>query len=386
MRRSTRGLVRLALGAVGSLGSLEACGATPASTAPALACSALDGSSATDGLWIASDYSSSRVGAFALGGALTVTTGVDLGADPALSLSRGRAFYVARDQDVVFELDPACGFPKSRFSVHQASHTGSSNPQAVAVATDGSLWVPLYDVPALLVLDSTGALERMIDLSGEDGDGNPNASAIAIVDTPAGEKAFVALERLNDKDGLKSEQPSWMLRVDVARRTVDTHVALVGRNPFGMVADGASLWLSEPGNFDDATETNAGIERFDTTTSTTALVAREPDLGGSVAEVAVNGGCGVAIVADPTASNATSLVTFDPATGQVLAAAVRSPLATTGFDLQGLAWKAGVLLAGDRRRLSAGYPVHAFDAEAGCDLRERTPITLFLPLPPIEIR
>jgi streptogramin lyase len=386
MRRSSRGMVRPRFGLLASLGVLAGCGSTPASTAPAPVCSALDGASVGDGLWIATDYSSSQVGAFALGGALTATGGVDLGGDPALSLSRGRAFYLARDQDVVFELDPACGVPKSRFSVHQASHTGSSNPHGVAVASDGSLWVTLYDVPALLVLSSAGAPEKTIDLSGYDGDGNPNADSIAIVDTPAGEKAFVALERLDDKDSLKSEQPSWMLRVDVASRTVDTHVALVGRNPFAMVADGSALWLSDPGNFYDATETNAGIERFDTTTSTTALVLREPDLGGSVAEVAVNGGCGVAIVADPTASNATSLVTFDPVTGDVLAATARSPLATSGFDLQGLAWKAGVLLAGDRRRLSAGYPVHAFDAEAGCDLRERMPITLFLPRPPIAVR
>jgi hypothetical protein len=337
------------------------------------------------GLWVASDYASSAVGAFATTGALTSTAAVDLGADPALAASRGRAFFVARDQDLVFELDPACGTPKGRFSVHQASHAGPSNPQGVAVGSDGSLWVPLYDVPSLLVLDAAGAAAQTIDLSPYDGDGNPNASAVAIVDTPAGEKAFVALERLADRDGLKSEQPSWMLRVDVATRTVEAHVELVGRNPFAMFASADALWLAEPGNFDSAADPMAGIERFDTATSTTALVAREVDLAGSVAEVAVNGGCGVAIVADPTAANATSLVTFDPGTGSVLATAGRSPLATQGFDLQGLAWKEGALLVGDRRRVPAGYPVHAFAATAGCELRERAPVTLFLPLPPVAL-
>ena len=41
-----------------------------------------------------------------------------------LSASRGRAFFIARDDDLIFELDPACGTPKSQFSVHQASHRG----------------------------------------------------------------------------------------------------------------------------------------------------------------------------------------------------------------------------------------------------------------------
>jgi streptogramin lyase len=336
-------------------------------------------------MWIASDYSSSQVGAFALGGELTATTGINLGADPALAVSRGRSFYIARDQDVVFELDPATGAPMKPFSVHQASHAGSSNPHGVAVASDGSLWVTLENVPSLLVLDPGGAVERTIDLSPYDGDGNPNADALAIVDTPAGEKAFVTLERLADADGLKSEQPSWMLRVDVATRTVETHVELAGRNPFAVAASEGALWLAEPGNFDTITETAAGVERFDTATSTTALVARETELGGSVAEVAVQGGCAVAIVADPTPANATSIVTFDPATGATIAPSASSPLATRGFDLQGLAWKDGALLVGDRRRLSAGYPVHAFDVDARCGLRERAPITLFLPLPPIAL-
>lgn len=363
--------------------SLAACGSAPASIPSAPSCGALDGGS--DGLWIGSDYSSSQVGAFTLGGALTSTTGINLGADPALSVSRGRAFYLARDQDIIFELDP-CGRLGTRFSVHQPSYAGPSNPHGVAVAADGSLWVTLDNVPSLLVLSPARVVERTIDLSAYDSDGNPNADAIAILDTPFGEKAFVTLERLSDRDGLRSEQPSWMLRTDVATRSVEATVELVGRNPFAMFVSGASLWLAEPGNFDNATEPTAGVERFDTATSTTALIVREPDLGGSAAEVAVNGGCAVVIVADSSPANATSIVTFDPATGAVLATAAHSPLATDGFDLEGLAWKGPALLVGDRRRLAAGYPVHAFDANDRCELRERAPVTLFLPLPAIALQ
>lgn len=354
--------------------------AASSSPAPAPSCSGYDG------LWAASDYSSSAVGAMSLGGRLTSTTGVDLGADPALSLSRGRAFFVARDSDWIFELDPACGTPRSRFSVHQPSHEGPSNPQDVAVANDGSLWVPLYDVPRLIVLATTGAAMRAIDLSAYDADGNPNASAIAITDTPGGEKAFVALERLADHDSFKSEQASWMLRVDVATGTVEAHVELAGRNAFGMSENGAVLWLAEPGDFNSATDALAGVERFDTDMSTTALVVREKDLGASVTEVAVAGRCGAAIVADPTPNvNATSLAVFDTTTGAVIASGSRSPLRTDQFDLQGLVWKGGSLLVGDRRRAATGYPVHVFDVGPACSLVERAG-ALFLPLPPIAFR
>ena len=149
------------------------------------------------------------------------------------------------------------------------------------------------------------------NLSSYDTDGNPDADAIAIVDTPAGEKAFVALDRLNPYP--TSVQPSWMLRIDVATATVEAHVPLAGLNPFGsMQLVGTDLWLAEPGNFDDATEATAGIERFDTSTSTSELVIHEADLGGSVAQVSVTSGCGVAIVADATPNvNATSLATFE---------------------------------------------------------------------------
>jgi hypothetical protein len=73
-------------------------------------------------------------------------------------------------------------------------------------------------------------------------------------------------------------------------------------------------------------ETDAGIERFDTATSTTRLFVSERDLGGSVSEVAVTDGCGVAIVAGPQRDvNPTSLVTFDPVTGKALSSA-RAPV------------------------------------------------------------
>jgi hypothetical protein len=374
------------LGPLGAMACLAAaCGSSPApaSSPEAGACTP------SDALWASSDYSSSAVGSLQLSGPITATTGrVDLGADPALSVSHGDAFFVARDLDTLFALDPVCGTPTRSYNVHVASQSGSSDPQDVAVASDGSLWVPLYGVPSVLVLSPAGEVTSTIDLSSYDADGNPDASSIAIVDTPAGEKAFVALERLDNSNGnvYLCDQPSWMLRIDVATAAVEATIVLAGRNPFAMENDGGILWLAEPCNFDDATETNAGIERFDTSTSTSTLVATEPELGGSVAEVTVSSGCGVAIVANAVTNvNATSLVTFDPAGGAVLADASSSPLTTDGFDLEGLAWIGGAVAVGDRNRASDGYPVHVLDATAACILTERDD-TVFLPLPPVGVR
>jgi streptogramin lyase len=343
----------------------------------------------TDALWASSDYSSSAVGALSLSGALVSSTGhPDLGLDPALASSRGRAFFVARDLDLVFELDPRCGTPRKQYSAHVASPRGpNSDPYDVGVAHDGSLWIPLYLAAKVLVLPADGSAARTIDLSPYDGDGNPEAMGIAMVDTPAGEKAFVPLQRLNPYP--KSTQPSWMLRIDVATARVEAQVVLAGRNPFGLTADGSgALWLAEPGNYDLADEPLAGVERFDTAASTSALVVHEVDLGGSVSEVSVSAGCGAAIVADATSANATALVTFDPASGAVRLDASHSPLSTAGagggFFLEGLTWLNGSLLIGDRRRAADGYPVHRLAADA-CTLTAQ-PDSIFLPLPAVAVR
>ena len=364
--------------AAACLGALGACtGGSPSGSAAPSSCPA------AMAVWAASDYSSSAVGSLSLAGALTSVTGaVDLGADPALSVSGGRAFFVARDLDAIFELD-GCGAPKQRFSAHAGTASAMSDPYAVAVAGDGKLWIPLYLAASVLVLNADGSVAQTIDLSSYDSDGNPDASDIAIVDTPAGEKAFVTLGRLNPYP--QSVQPSWMLRIDVATGQIEAQIVLAGRNPFSITQAGSILWLADPGNFDDATESDAGVERFDTSTSTTVLFTSETALGGSVAEVAVSGACAAAIVAGPTTNvNPTALVTFDPTTGTALRTVADSPLATPGFDLEGLAWVSGDLLVGDRQRGTDGYPVHDFAATAACALTERDN-ALVLPLPPVAI-
>ena len=312
------------------------------------------------------------------------TTGFDLGKDPQLTESNGRTFFLARDNDLFFELDPRCGTPIARFSVnHLKSASGASaNPHDVAVAKDGSLVVALFNTPKLAILKDGQA--RTIDLSSYDADGNPEIESVRVI----GDKAFVALERLTwENNQLLSKQPSQMLRIDVASGAVESVVELAGRNPFNPMKEHAgALFLAEPGSFNAAAEPLAGVERFDTATMTTKLLVQEKDLGGSVTEIAITDGCAAAIVAGPIPDvNPTALVTFDPVTGRVLSNATAPAFGPTpGFDLQGLAWKDGNLYVGDRRSAAPAYRIHVFSKSDACTLHELR--TIDLPRPPVALR
>jgi hypothetical protein len=323
--------------------------------------------------------------------------GAELGSDPVLSATNGRVFFVARDRDRVIELDPACGTPMHVVPLDALAprdslgKTSTANPHDVAAAKDGTLLAPLYYTPKLAFLKD-GQIES-IDLSTYDSDGNPEADAVSVVDVGGTEKAFVTLERLTveyrgNAVAFASKQPSQMLRVDVATRKAEAVIDLAGRNPFNPMAelDGA-LFLAEPGDFDSATDDAAGIERFDTATSTTRLLVTEKDLGASVVQVAVTKGCGVAIVAGPQPTfNPTSVITFDPESGQILttlAAPLLGP--TTRYDLYGLTWRGDKLYVGDRRRGANGYPIHVFQRTDRCTLTS-VPGTIDLTQAPIALR
>jgi hypothetical protein len=347
----------------------------------ASACSSSDDEPATSGsaelVVAASDYSSSQVCA-APGGC---RTGADLGKDPMLAATNGRVFFVARDKDLLIELDPASAIPLSRTPVRPEG-SAIANPHDVAASKDGTLFVPLYNLGRIAIVKDGKLDANAIDLSSYDADGNPEADAIRIVEVGGVEKAFVTLERLTfEGNALVSKQTSQMLRIDVASRTVEATIELAGRNPFNpmTLADGA-LYMAEPGNFDAAKEDGAGIERFDVATSTSRLVVPEKDLEGSVAEVAVDGECGAAIVAGPEKTvNPTSVIAFHARDGKP-SAAVLGP--TAGYDLQGLAWRGNLLYVGDRRELT----VHVFERDgASCALRD-TGRTIPLPQRPVALR
>jgi hypothetical protein len=367
----------------------------------ALACGSQAPASASssgpfDAVVAASDYMSSQIGAVALDGGSGFTGGVDLGIDPALSTSRGRDFFLARDIGVFFELDPMTGqpLPGAMFDANDPGHAGSSDPQDVAVDPAGDLWVVRYDIPSILILGPDGSPDgNPVDISSYDSDGNPQAAFIRIVDAPGApsdstSKAYVFLQRLSPE--LLPNKPSMILRIDVMTRAVEAAIPLLGENVFEVTeldpATGA-FFLAESGTFSVADEPHAGIEAFDVASETSKMLVTKHALGASPAEVAVTAGCAVAIVADASSANVTTLVSFDPVTGTELQPLAGPVLPTSaGFFLQGTAWLTGdVLLVGDGDPAQPrASKLHVFDRTGGCTLTER-PATLPLPLKAIAI-
>lgn len=346
----------------------------PTAEAPPESCTA------REALVLLSDYSSTFVGAIDTTRA-ELWSAAEFGRDPQLRTSGGEAFLVARyDQGTVFRLNPACGFATEQIGVNRIK---GENPQDVALAPDGSLWVPKLNVPELTVRRPDGRLES-IDLSGYDDDGNPQAASILRVDHPGGSSMYVALERLDDDDWPKSKLPSLLVRFDAATLQEQGRFTLRGRNPFGLLGEAnGHIVLAAPGSFDADDEPDAGIELFDPRTDSSRLLVAETALGGSVVEVAIDGRCGVAIVAGPEVDvNPTWIVSFDAETG-ALGPRLMEP--TAGYDLQGLAWSNGSLYVGDRRRHGANYRIHRFTRSTdGCILQPSDPIPV--PQQPVALR
>ena len=195
----------------------------------------------------------------------------------------------------------------------------------------------------------------------------------------------MTIERLDDADFPTSKQPSQMLQIDVETASVDAAIDLQGKDPFNTIAEhDGMLYLAEPGSFDANDDPLAGVERFDTKTRQSQILVSERVIGGSVAEVAVSAGCAAAIVAGPEHDvNPTSLVTFDPQTGQITAVAMAP---TPGYDLQGLAWQGQTLYVGDRREGAGGFRVHVLERDGDSCVLHESARTIDLPQRPVALR
>jgi streptogramin lyase len=349
----------------------------------------------------ASDYSSSALGVLAIDGGMAFGASAALGADPALAASHGRVFWINRTLGSIIELDPKCntviGGPWLANDPGTTNATGGSNPQDVAVAPDGSLWVARLDEPSILILSADGASQQCrVDLSTVTGPRvNPYMSSIRIISNPAVDqgaaKAYVTLEMLTVEPGGDEVPlgPSYLARIDVATQRIEAHLELKGRNPFGLMVEyEGALYLAEPGSWSDARETNAGIEMVDLASFTSELLLKESDIGASVAQVSINGSCLTAIVADPSSYNYTSLISFDTNTGSIVTPlSQRFLYSTAGYELEGMAWlDGGINVVGDRTAVDGkGYAVHVLEASASCTLKERS-TSLYVPQEPIAFQ
>jgi hypothetical protein len=371
---------------LGVLAVLGGCGDPASETVPSGEAGATCAASSV--IVAASDYSSSEVGLLALDGAAHFYQGgSSLGTDPALASSRGRLFWIDRYGGKVIELDPKCATPlASAWSANDDAAAGS-DPQDIAVAEDGTLWIARFDVPTILIKSSNGLTSLgTLDLSGIAGR-NPYMSSIRIIDGAGGSKAYVTLEMLNDD--LVSVDPSDIVKIDVTTRAIEATLQLKGRNPFGLIVETKeALWLAEPGQTDEVGETAAGIERVDLEAFTSKLIVRESDIGASVDQVSITSGCGTAIDMGPGPVNVTSMISFDVTSGDIKTSLADGFLYTdAGFELAGMAWlDGGVNLVGDRTTIPGkGYRVHAVSAASDCTLTER-PLSLFAPEAPVALQ
>jgi hypothetical protein len=287
---------------------------------------------ATRGYVLTTDYTSGTLGVVDLATHAVTPDVAAVSADPVARCYRGLVYVVNRfGYDNIQVIDPAQGYA----TVRQFSVGNGSNPQDIAFASPTRAYVSRLGSPDLLIVDpSTGAELGVVPLGAwADGDGNPEVAHLAVV----GDLLFVALERLAN---FAPADTGLVVVVDMRADTVyDADpaapgvqvVRLAGMNP------GTDFARPEPGGEGEPTHLfigcsgrwgvlDGGVD--DIVVPAAANLALEPirsrgfvvteaALGGDVLDVVAGRGHPYAIVSD-VAYN-TSLVSWDPATGALLA-------------------------------------------------------------------
>jgi len=197
-----------------------------------------------------------------------------------------------------------------------------SNPQDMALANDGSIWVTQYEETKVAILSEDSDQARAVDLAGyADADGKPDMSAITIV----GETAYVALRRLSR--GFQPESPSVLVAVDTGTLAARKVLDFPARNPWQEFRRrGDSLWatciggpLSQPPVLD------AALVRIDLTTGAAESVASQQGLNGFVTAFDfLDDRRVVASVAAYESGNPTAIVVIDVVARMVTATWMRT--------------------------------------------------------------
>src|ERR1700691_2978591 len=112
-----------------AVGAAVACTGTPPPTGT---CGSVDAGSPVpteqcasyDAIVASSDYVSSAVGLVSLTKSPSFVPGADLGADPVLTSSAGRYFWIARDLGQIIEVDPSCLRAKATYNVNDDDDAG----------------------------------------------------------------------------------------------------------------------------------------------------------------------------------------------------------------------------------------------------------------------
>jgi len=213
--RRHAGLGIVALAACGAV-AVAACGAPEPDELPDLSQASLVLTTAAD------DYSVGGLAAFAAGWQAPIDAAT-LHGDAVVTVDGPTTYAINRlGMDTVRRYDALGERPSWEISTGRGS-----NPHAVARVGD-ALLITRYEVTALWVVDArSGELLREIDVSSyADSDGLPEPSSAI----PMGDRALVALQRLDRPGGWAPDPIGQILVVDPARGQVDAALD-VGPNP-----------------------------------------------------------------------------------------------------------------------------------------------------------
>ena len=285
----------------------------------------------TKGYILTTDYTSGTLSVVDLATRAITRDVAVVSPDPFERWYRGLLYVVNRyGYDNVQVIDPAQGCA----TVRQFSVGNGTNPQDIAFASPSKAYVSRLGSPDLLIVDpSTGATLGVIPLAAwADADGNPEAAHLAVV----GDLLFVALGRLAN---FVPADTGLVVVVDMRADTVydadpltpgTQVVKLRSLNPgtdFALLPgaephSASHLYIGCSGSWGAL---DGGVEDIVVPAQdgqpgaihSAGFVITEAALAGDVLDVVVGGGHPYAIVSD--AAGNTSLVSWDPGTGSLLA-------------------------------------------------------------------
>jgi len=286
----------------------------------------------TKGYILTTDYTSGTLSVVDLATRVVTCDVATVSSDPVARCYRGLIYVVNRyGYDNVQVIDPAQGYA----TVRQFSVGNGTNPQDIAFASPSKAYVSRLGSPDLLIVDpSTGANLGVIPLGAwADADGNPEAAHLAV----AGDLLFVALGRLAN---FVPADTGLVVVVDMRADTVydadpltpgTQVVRLRGLNPgtdFAVLLGAGPLsdshlyigcsgrWGAWDGGVEDivvpAPDGPPGAIH------SAGFAITEAALGGDIMSVIADGGGHPYAIVSDAASN-TSLVSWDPGTGSLLA-------------------------------------------------------------------
>jgi hypothetical protein len=277
--------------------------------------------------------------------------------------------------------------PQNGFATTAQWSTGNgTNPQDFVSCSPSKVYVSLYERDFLLIMNpQTGQHLGQIDISDwNDSDGLPEASSMVRV----GDRAFVALQRLDRVAGYSASNTSYVLvidcntdsLVDADPQTPGTQgIELSARNPFDdLIFDPVrqKIAVTCAGNFGVL---DGGVEWIDPVTlQAEGLVITEATLGGDLNRNRMYVDCtGYAIINDSSFN--TMLVQYDHCSGTLLGTC-RS---TAGFNLADVEIDgAGVLYLVERDLITPGVRLYQLPA---CNEITTSPISFGLPPQDLEL-